>query len=476
MVSDTNLSQRDRLLLVLLFLLEASMVIILKTLHMKGERTIEVFALSTMGLVFLGASLVLLVTGVVLIHLYRSHRRSPSHYFRLILALNLVTVFLMMVAGETIVRAGSRIYRDGEVFGNVALVPKNWELTKAHYRALLEKARGDLSYLIYDARMGWSVGPNRRSANGLYRSDPNRIRVPEEGVAFSMDERNTTIALVGDSYTFGEEVKYEDSWGYHLNQLLGGEVQVLNFGVPGYGVDQAYLRYEKDAKRWKPKVVIFGLFSHDLRRTLTVYPFLAHQHWDMPFSKPRFVLSNGTLEMMNEPPPGPEAIFSHPSIVELPSLGLDYAYKESLWQHRIYHASYLYRLFVSLFSSQLAEVPDYADEALLSINTAIIKAFVRAAAQDGTIPVTVYFPEKGELETSRLHGERVLHDARIGYVDPTPCLLEVNPADRYMSGGHYAPAAGAAVAKCLLPVIQDALRQAGVGQETAMTESLPQSN
>lgn len=40
-----------------------------------------------------------------------------------------------------------------------------------------------------------------------------------------------------------------------MDQLLGEEVQVLNFGVSGYGVDQAYqLRYEKDAKRWKPKV------------------------------------------------------------------------------------------------------------------------------------------------------------------------------------------------------------------------------
>jgi len=253
MVRDVALSRRDLLLLALLFLLETAIVVTLKALHLKGDRPFDVFFSTKPGLVFFCAGIIFLIAGAGIINLYLANRHSPSRYFRPIVAMNLVTVLLMLVAGEVAVRAGSRIYRDGEVFGNVELAPKNWETTKAHYRALLEKASGDLSYLIYDARMGWSVGPNRRSANGLYSSGPEAIRVPHEEVPLTISEGKTTIALVGDSYTFGEEVKYENSWGYHLSQLLGGEVQVLNFGVPGYGVGQAYLRYEKDAKRWKPK-------------------------------------------------------------------------------------------------------------------------------------------------------------------------------------------------------------------------------
>jgi len=38
----------------------------------------------------------------------------------------------------------------------------------------------------------------------------------------------------------------------------------------------------------------------------------------------------------------------------------------------------------------------------------------------------------------------------------------VDPDDRFMSGGHYAPAGNAAVARCLLPVVQEALSQAAV--------------
>jgi hypothetical protein len=467
MVSNTALPKRDLVLLAFLFLLETSMAVTLKALHVKGERPFDVFISTKPGLVFLCAAIVLLIAGAGIINLYLAHRHSPSRYFRLIIAMNLATVLMMLVTGEIAVRAGSRIDLGGEAFGEVTLKPKNWDVTRRHYRDLIEKASGDLSYMVYDDQVGWSVGSNRRSANGLYRSSPRGIRGPHEGVTFSMAEGKTSIALIGDSYTFGEEVKYEDTWGYHLSHLLGEDMQVLNFGVPGYGVDQAYLRYEKDAKMWKPKVAIFGLFSHDLRRTMTVYPFLAHPHWDMPFSKPRFILSNGTLERLNEPPLRPEAIFSHLSIAELPFLELDYGYEESTWQHSIYHASYLVRLFVSWFPSPVAEAPDFADEPLLSINSAIMKAFVRAAEQEGTIPVAVYFPGRAELDGSISYVERVLHDAGMGYADPTSCLREVNPEDRYMPGGHYAPAGSAAVAKCLLPVIQEALGQAAVGQEIA---------
>jgi hypothetical protein len=473
MRSDTTLPKRDALFLALLFLLEASLVVLVLALHIKGDRSLGVFISRPAGLIFLCASIVILGAGGCILHLYREHRRSPLRYFRLIVAMNLITVLLIFVIGEIAVRAGSQIDRDEEVFGWVALVPKNWDLTRRHYRALIEKAGGDLSYLVYDDRMGWSIGSNRRSANGLYRSSPKGIRIPLEEGTFTIAEGKTTIALVGDSYTFGEEVRYEDSWGYYLDQRLGEEVQVLNFGVPGYGVDQAYLRYEKDVRKWKPKIAIFGLYSHDFQRTMTVYLFLAHPHWDMPFSKPRFVLADGTLELLNSPPLRPEAIFSHPSIAELPFLDRDYGYQESSWQHSFYHASYLFRLFVSFFHYEPNVTPDFSDEALMSINALILKSFVRIAAQEGTISVAVYFPGRGELEGTSSGADRILRDAGIEYVDPTPCLLEVNPADRFMPGGHYAPAGNAAVAKCLGPVVQEALRQAAVGQETGMAESLP---
>jgi hypothetical protein len=266
---------------------------------------------------------------------------------------------------------------------------------------------------------------------------------------------------VGDSFAFGQEVKYEDTWGDHLEKALGSEFQVLNFGVTAYGVDQAYLRYEKDARKWNPKIVIFGFISHDLGRTMNIYGFLAFPGEDIPFSKPRFILRDGTLTEMNVPPLTPEAIFSRQSIFELPFVGYDRGYRPSDWQERLYHRSYLARLFVSRFPRWSAENPAVSDEALVSVNVAILKTFVRSAVQAGTIPLLVYFPMKEELETPSTplpRGKQVLQQGGIAYTDLTSCLLVMNPADRFVpSGRHYSPQGNAAVAKCLLPVVRQAL-------------------
>jgi hypothetical protein len=185
--------------------------------------------------------------------------------------MNLVTVFLILITGEIAMRIVTRSSPEGETLGSTVLRPKNWETFALHNRKLLERGAGDLSYLVYDNLMGWTVGPNRRSANGLYFSSAEGIRAPHVGVSFAKLTKETRIALVGDSYTFGEEVRYEDTFGYLLEKALGPEFQVLNFGVVGYGVDQAYLRYEKDIRQWKPKVVIFNFIAADLDRSLTVY-------------------------------------------------------------------------------------------------------------------------------------------------------------------------------------------------------------
>lgn len=477
MVSDPTLSKRDLLLLAVLFLLESGFVVTLKALHMKGERTIEGWILSATGLVFLCAGSVVLLAAAVIVRLYLAHKRSPSRSFRLIVAMNLVTLLLILVTGEIAVRAGSRYYLDGEAFGKVALVPKSWETTRAHYRDIIQKASGDLSYLVYDDKMGWSVGPNRHSANGLYRSGPDAIRVPDEEVTFTISKEKTAIVLVGDSFTFGEEVRYEETWGYHLGELLGDGIQILNFGVPGYGVDQAYLRYAKDARRWKPKVAIFGVFKHDLLRTLTVYPFLAHPQWDLPFSKPRFMVSDGKSVLLNDPPLRPEAIFSHESIFELPFLALDQGYKESNWQTSFYHSSYLFQMFVSVFPGWSAMAPDFSEKAIVSTNASILNSFALLTAQEEVVPIIVYFPLRSDLNNGRTSAPpmviRSMQEAGIAYVDSSLCVLDVPRRDRFMPGGHLTPLANKAMADCLLPFVQHALKQAAVGKEATMVESLP---
>jgi hypothetical protein len=459
-----TLPQKNNLLLLAsLFVWELSIAGITMAMYMKGDRPFAGFLTSNPGMVFLLAIAAFLIAGSVLIHQYLASKRSSSRHFRLIVMMNLVTVILILVTGEFAVRAGSRSSQEGEKIGRVELMPKNWETIALHYRQLLDQVGGDLSYLVYDDLMGWTVGSNRRSADGLYLSSSEGIRAPHEKVTFSKIAGKTRIALVGDSFTFGEDVRYEETWGYFLEQALGSEFQVLNFGVPGYGVDQAYLRHEKDARIWNPNIVIFGLISHDVVRTMYVYPFLALPEWNMPFSKSRFILRDGEITNVNVPPLDPEAIFSRGSISELPLLEYQKGYRQSEWQKSLYHLSYLARLFVSWFPRWSSITPDASDEALASVNASILKTFTRSAAQAGAIPLVVYFPSRAELEkpsSSLSPGKRVLQQADIAYIDLTSCLLKLNSADWFVPlKRHYSPQANARVASCLHKAVNEALTQ-----------------
>jgi len=208
--------------------------------------------------------------------------------------------------------------------------------------------------------------------------------------------------------------------------------------------------------------VIFGFISHDLNRTMTVYPFLSFADWG-PFSSPRFVLRNEELQLLNVPPLSPEAIVSHRTISELPFIEYDSGYKQIEWESRLYHFSYIVRMFVSWFPTWSNVSPDVSDEAFVAVNASILRSFVDSATQAGSKPIVVYFPhgevkEAARAGSSRPIHQQVLQEAQINYIDLTPCLLELNDGDRFVpGGGHYSPRANAKVATCLGNIVNEVL-------------------
>jgi hypothetical protein len=406
-------------------------------------------------------STVSMVVGVFIVHCYVVSLRVRSREFRLVLATNVVMVVLVLITAEIAVRAGTISSTEGELWRWRVLVPKSWAKIAWYENELLDQQGRRLSYLVYDDLMGWTVGPNRRSANGLYYSSSEGIRAPHEGVSFAKAAGKMRIALVGDSFTFGEDVTYEESWGYLLGKALGPEFEVLNFGVGGYGVDQAYLRYEKDVRGWMPNVVILGLISDDVERTMRLYHALSSGWLEFPFSKPRFVLRGGDLETLNVPPLTPHDLFSRKSISELPFLEYDRGYKPSQWQIGVVQHSYLARALMTLFPPWEFRASNVSDSALVSVNASILKAFVRSAVSERTIPLVVYFPEKAEFigtnSTAQL-GKTVLREAGMAYTDLTPCLMPLKPDERFASiGSHYSPQSNAKIAQCLIGVVNEAL-------------------
>jgi len=110
---------------------------------------------------------------------------------------------------------------------------------------------------------------------------------------------------------------------------------------------------------------------------------------------------------------------------------------------------------------------DVSEEALMSLNILILRAFVRSAVKWGVTPIVVHLPQPSELETPTKTqiGRRVLEKSGIEYTDLMPCLLKSNPANRLVpSGNHYSPQGNATIANCLRNAVNESLAIQKPGQ------------
>jgi hypothetical protein len=392
-------------------------------------------------------------------------------------------VALLLIGGELAVRMLVRPTDRGPVFMGTHLLPWQWSDVIAQNEAILRRAAANGSFLMPDERLGWVINPGRQTADGLYFSSVEGLRSPRPGVTFADRRPRHRVALVGDSFTFGLEVSYEQAWGARLEQALGGDVQVLNFGVDGYGIDQAYLRYIRDVRPWRPDVVIFGLITHDLYRSMAVYSFVSFPGWPFPFAKPRFVADGDRLALLNVPLPSPRAILAAPAIRDLPFIEYDRAYRAEDWIWHPLDRSYLYRFLTSAYRGWSTPDPRGADAQVMALNREIVRAFLRDVRADGAIPVVVYFPSRLDFRIRARKpawqslAQTMLREAGIAHTDLTSCLVGLDPADRF-GPGHYAPGGNAAVAECLRGEIRGILRMGDLdGVETRpQPEAKPRSS
>jgi hypothetical protein len=402
------------------------------------------------------AVLALAATGGVLIG-RGWNRPSTRRATKLTIAMNMVAVLLLVGIAEVMLRVV--ILLRPAVISDLprGLLPRDWPQVAAANLAHLRSVTGDGSYMRADPELGWTIGESRRSYDGLYFSSAEGIRSPAPGISYSAVTGKRRIALVGDSYAFSEEGPFEDSLGYHLQRTLGEDFQVLNFGVPGYGVDQSYLRYQKDGIQWKPEVTILQFVLHDLYRTLTVHTPIAFPEWKMPYAKPRFILTDGKLLLRNVPVPAPEVLLAETDISKLPFIELEAGLLESDWRWHWYDNLISIRFALSLIPNWPVR-EEQMRGSLVDINAAILRQFVDSARASGTTPLVAYFPTRGSGEVSRpLGSDSIADDARavieragIEYFNGTDCLRGVNPESLYMPRGHYGGAGNSALAGCLV--------------------------
>jgi hypothetical protein len=373
---------------------------------------------------------------------------------------NLFVVALLAGGLEITARVLAQPDPFGQRLAGRVLLPYDWAAVAGHNAELLKQSRSGNSYFVEDAALGWRIAPSRASTDGLYFSSAEGLRSARQGEALLPVSGKSRIAFFGDSFAFSEEVPFDQSLTKHLERRMGEKAQVITFGIPGYGIDQAVLQMEQQVARWKPDVSVLQFIEDDIQRIGNIYLF-NKPTWAYPFVKPRFLSQEGQLTQLQVP--SPQTVFARESVHTLPHLEKDLDFREQLWRDSPLFASraasYLLSHSPRESPARLTDGPS-SNEALA---VRLIERFVASARAAGSRPVVVYFPDAGDFRGyDRSIVSRVLAGLdRLGIdvVDTSDCMTQAGGVDEHIvtDGAHYSNGGNARMAQCLEPVLRQQL-------------------
>jgi hypothetical protein len=272
-----------------------------------------------------------------------------------------------------------------------------------------------------DARLGWP-SPERFGHDGLFDATGSRL-IP----AFpDPTEYRAWISLYGDSFTWGSEVDNDHAWSNILSEML--RARVSNYGVPGYGTDQAFLRFLHNTGD-EAQIVFLNHMSENIRRNINQYRELIEGDGGIGGSigfKPRFIM-DGHGQFTLIPLPSFSEI-EYPNVVNDPERYLPYEYFIPNGPSGIQKLSFPYTWTVlkclrnfhiraKLFGAPLYTefyAPDHPSQAL-SITVGILKRFHEETRTRGKIPIITIIPS----------GQSLLFFREKGYWPYQPLLDEL---------------------------------------------------
>ena len=225
------------------------------------------------------------------------------------------------------------------------------------------------------------------------------------------DRVHSCISLYGDSFTQGSQVAHAYTWGNVLATYM--KCGVANYGVGGYGTDQAYLRFKHNTEDHAKVVVLAHLSENILRNVNQFRGFLSPgQAYGL---KPRFIVdSENKLRLI------PLPVFSkndYESFVRDPHLHLAHDYfipggaSGTQYLGPPYSRSAMQSFTYFRIRARLSGRPSYAEfyerrhaSKGLAVTTRIIKAFYEDAIVRGKTPLVILLPTIKDLTFHQKHG------------------------------------------------------------------------
>lgn len=213
------------------------------------------------------------------------------------------------------------------------------------------------------------------------------------------------VVLVGDSFVYGWYVSEKETLGSFLEREL--DLEVVNLGVRGYGIDQIALVAVEQAPIWNPEEIIVAFIAEDFERSCTNFSFQTR--------KPYFEFEGEKLTIKGRPVPTHEEWLAEHQNVS--------AKLKDLFLAQLNRSKTMRLLFEWIYR------PKY-QQCLTKLNPAILKWIedhlsvpVKFVLLDGELPKTLDLKNsvKNFLDLSRLAPDR--SDASLRHPDGHPKAL-----------------------------------------------------
>jgi hypothetical protein len=271
----------------------------------------------------------------------------------------------------------------------------------------------------HDPQLGWVHQKHKRA---VLKIDYGEIELQTNSLglrgtreyAKERPEGVQRVVVLGDSFVFGWGVKDSETFTAQLEGRKAG-LEVMNLGVPGYGIDQIYLTYKNMGREFRPDYVFIGIFPEDFWRATRAFADTGH-------AKPYFKLSrDGALKLQNTPVPQPFTLRTN----QFPEL-IEYGPVESVFMNSIAYR-FMKRKIIKLGKNFGWADPESSEEWLLG--RAILKQLIREIQADGAKPVLLIIPPErwmGNSKPDSLHKSllRFADREKVDLIDLTPKFIE----------------------------------------------------
>jgi hypothetical protein len=282
----------------------------------------------------------------------------------------------------------------------------------------------------WDDELGWpsprdAVAPPRDRTGAKYNPDFSQSNYP-------------CASVYGASFVWGGEIPLADGWVEQLSRKLG--CWVANYGVPGYGTDQAYVRFQR-MKQDQAPVTMLGFSPEHIMLNVNQYRGFMGYGPSPTGIKGRFILDGeGRLEWIHRPRISekefveflrdPANLLPHEYLLpDTPDGPVTLRFPYTLTVARV---ALMPRLRVR-FTGR----PSWADfyraghrSGGLALTAAIVEAFVREAEHRGKRALIVVLPGASSFRARAEFGQpeyapliAALAAKNIDVFDPSPALL-----------------------------------------------------